>query len=260
MRLPVGYWIIAPEKPYKGGIRYVDWAFRMAEKYQLQVLLDLHGAPGSQNSNDHSGRAGETGWFDDAAGEQTAKIIKKLYERYKKSPAFWGIELLNEPDSKRHFAPVLRKFYKTTAGAFTGDTRIVFHDSYRPRRWSGALKTDQRAVMDVHLYHMSSWLARCLSAGQFVWLTKWCYGRLLRKLTKKQPVVIGEWSIVLKGEKLRKLSGTDAEGLMRRFGTKQLAAYEQHAAGWFYWNYTTEESGLWNFRWLVDSKILVIPH
>lgn len=61
MRLPVGYWIIAPEKPYREGIRYVDWAFRMAEKYQLQVLLDLHGAPGSQNGNDHSGRAGEVG-------------------------------------------------------------------------------------------------------------------------------------------------------------------------------------------------------
>lgn len=56
------------------------------------------------------------------------------------------------------------------------------------------------------------------------------------------------------------MSKADAAKLMHRFGTKQLAAYEQNAAGWFYWNYITEESGFWNFRWLVDSKILVIPH
>lgn len=62
VRLPVGYWNLVPD-PYHKFVprdvalshRYIDWAFDMADKYGLTVLLDLHGVPGSQNGNDHSG-------------------------------------------------------------------------------------------------------------------------------------------------------------------------------------------------------------
>src|SRR5690625_5926110 len=33
----------------------LDWFIREAEKRELYVILDLHGAPGSQNGKDHSG-------------------------------------------------------------------------------------------------------------------------------------------------------------------------------------------------------------
>jgi aryl-phospho-beta-D-glucosidase BglC (GH1 family) len=35
--------------------KYVNFALDMAEKYELDILVDLHGAPGSQNGQDHSG-------------------------------------------------------------------------------------------------------------------------------------------------------------------------------------------------------------
>ena len=34
-------------------LKYVDWAMNEAEKRGISVLLDLHGAPGSQNGFDH---------------------------------------------------------------------------------------------------------------------------------------------------------------------------------------------------------------
>ena len=56
VRLPVGYWNIiadpfnafAPAK-LETSLKYIDWAFEMADKYNLNILLDIHGAPGSQN-------------------------------------------------------------------------------------------------------------------------------------------------------------------------------------------------------------------
>jgi len=37
---------------------YIDFKFRWADEIGLRIILDLHGAPGSQNGMDHSGRRG----------------------------------------------------------------------------------------------------------------------------------------------------------------------------------------------------------
>ena len=55
VRLPIGYWnvIVDPYKwfapyDYRTSLKYIDKAFAWALKYNLSVLLDLHGGPGSQ--------------------------------------------------------------------------------------------------------------------------------------------------------------------------------------------------------------------
>lgn len=259
IRLPVGYWIIHPDGPYEAGIEYVDWAFRMAEAYQLKVLIDLHGAQGSQNGHDHSGRAGLAGWFkSNAARMQTIETLVALHKRYRESPAYWGLQLLNEPRvGLLHLK--LRAFYRRAARQIDGDARIVYHDAFTPRLLSGALRGDNRAVMDIHLYHMTSIIGRLYSAEQFIDRAGSMYARLLRRLSRQQPVIIGEWSIVLKGESLRHLNSKQALKLMQTFGTEQLAVYEAHSAGWFYWSYKTEGRGIWNFRSLIEDGILTMP-
>lgn len=259
IRLPIGYWLLEADGPYAEGIAYVDWAFAMAEKYDLQVLLDLHGAPGSQNGHDHSGREGKADWFkNDIAQQQTLRILTRLHARYKDSPSYWGIELLNEPKTGWPNTE-LRRFYTEAARSLAGTQKIVFHDGFKPRLMNGALHSDQRSVMDIHLYHMASWIARYMSARQFVCIAGWWWGRLLRKLAKKQPVVVGEWSIVLKGKKLRHLPPNESEAYMRQFGSTQLAMYEQCTTGWFYWTYKTEGHDAWNFLYLVETNSLELP-
>lgn len=255
VRLPVGYWILEPNEPYKEGLHYVDWAFHMAEKYDLHILLDLHGAPGSQNGHDHSGQIGRVGWFDsETARHCSIKILQKLHERYKNSPSYWGIELLNEPKTGL-FNRTLRQFY-TNAVARLGDVkRVVFSDGYRPRRFSGALGRDRRAVMDLHLYHMASYAGRFMSARQFIRYAGWKYGRLLRHTAHRQPVIVGEWSVVMRHEKITHLGESETRAVMRDFADVQLATYERFAVGWFYWSYKTEDRGLWNFRWCVESGL-----
>ena len=52
VRLPVGYWAydVQSYEPYiQGAAQYVDNAIDWAGQFGLKVILDLHGAPGSQN-------------------------------------------------------------------------------------------------------------------------------------------------------------------------------------------------------------------
>lgn len=60
-RIPVGYWSIdlLPYEPYvQGAFPYLIRAVNWARELGLKVLLDLHGAPGSQNGQDNSGLQG----------------------------------------------------------------------------------------------------------------------------------------------------------------------------------------------------------
>lgn len=256
IRLPIGYWIIEPDGPYEQGIEYVDWAFAMAEKYSLQVLLDLHGAPGSQNGYNHSGKIGRAEWFSrHEYRDRTRQVLKSLHERYKNNPQYWGLQLLNEPKFGV-FRPALKRFYQATASDIDGKQKIVFHDAFMPRLMSGALRRDPRAVMDVHLYHMTSVRARIQSVTRFVDTTENRVGRLLSRVSKKQDVIIGEWSAVLRGESVSHLDKTARTELMERYARAQLAAYETHAIGWFYWSYKTEKPGPWSYRASVASELL----
>lgn len=259
IRLPVGYWIIAPDGDYVEGISYVDWVFDMAQKYNLQVLLDLHGAPGSQNGRDHSGRVGRARWFNDKTYRaRTIAVLEALHGRYKTHEKYWGIELLNEPPIGL-FHVTLRRFYNAVAARLGGDVRIVFHDAFFPRLLSGALRRDARAVMDIHLYHMASVVARVLSAEQFVSLCGAMYRRMLRRVSRTQPVITDEWSGVLRGKSMRGKSHAQKEALTQQFIDVQLAVYETYASGWFYWNYKTEHPGTWHFRSMVESGTLKLP-
>jgi glucan 1,3-beta-glucosidase len=69
----------------------------------LKVLIDLHGAPGSQNGFDHSGRKrSRQHWTDNRSNiDRTLAIISTMakefsQDKYRSSVA--AIELLNEPN------------------------------------------------------------------------------------------------------------------------------------------------------------------
>ena len=259
VRIPVGYWIFGDASPYVGGIKHLDWAFSMADKYGLRVLLDLHGAPGSQNGQDHSGKKGSVGFYTSANQALGKATLNRLLDRYGSNPALWGIELLNEPNPGFSFsfswanlkaAPgewALISWTKSTIDALSklgGGYQLVFSDEYAPNQWSG-ISGNSRAIMDVHHYQCFSdsdakkTLAQHVSAAEAV-------GKDIAKWQKNQPVIIGEWSLTL-----HSLSGPDVD---KQFAKAQLDAY-QNAAGWFFWSYKTEGNNVspWDFRSEVNA-------
>lgn len=249
VRIPVGCWAIDGDAPYAACIGRLDWALRMAEKYGLEVLLCLHGAPGSQNGQDHSGQAGAARWYKQREYRaQTVEVLEQLALRYRDNPKFWGIELLNEP----RFGLLqlkLRRFYRTAYRRLTSilrpHTRIVFHDAFTPRLMNAAL-SGARAAMDIHWYHFTFWAHKWAPLPVYWWVV-WWHGQLAANLRHWQGIIIGEWSGIIGHERLRSYNAKERAKIEHEHIDRQLAAY-MHADAWFYWNYKTEGNDVWNFR------------
>ena len=109
IRLPFWYRNIVDETGefYENWQERFDWFVEEAAKRNLYVILDFHGAPGSQNGSDHSGKDGKDNkkeaseffFGENAAANQELyyKIWEAVAEHYKGNPWVAGYDLLNEP-------------------------------------------------------------------------------------------------------------------------------------------------------------------
>ncbi|MDB5187013.1 MAG: putative Glucan 1,3-beta-glucosidase, partial [Candidatus Saccharibacteria bacterium] len=211
-----------------------------------------------QNGKDHSGRIGKNDWHKHKSyRQQTIDTLEKIALRYRENACIWGIEMINEP----RFGLVqwkLRRFYKQAYDRLRSVARpgtvIVFHDAFTPRLLTGALWPDPNypVVMDIHWYQFGSKWRKNEKLGDYftrVWRRAW----QLVQLQSKQPVIIGEWSVVLTEQMLAGRSKQARQEAFRRHGALQIKTYD-YALGWFYWSYKTEERGIWNFRALIEDE------
>ncbi len=111
-----------------------------AASYGIYTILDLHGAYGSQNGQDHSGEVLPTGGIDFYSNETkltlTAKLWGAVAEHFKNNPYVAGYDLINEPaehlssgtdvTSERHWS-AMDRFYKAIREK--GDNHIVIIES-----------------------------------------------------------------------------------------------------------------------------------
>ncbi|KAK8853029.1 hypothetical protein IAR55_003730 [Kwoniella newhampshirensis] len=139
LRIPVGYWAVdvTDFEPYVTGqypylIRAVNWARELG----LTVLIDLHGAPGSQNGQDNSGLIGPVLFQTNTSnGDRSLNVLRNLTEEFSRDiygGVVTGIELLNEPrlSSMGFTMGQLTSFY--TAGssvirAASNTVNVTFH-------------------------------------------------------------------------------------------------------------------------------------
>ena len=83
----------------------LDWIIEQCSERGIYVILDLHGAFGSQNGQDHSGEVIDnvedvTFYKDDNLKQLTLNLWKLIAKRYKDNPAVAGYDTLNEPGEK----------------------------------------------------------------------------------------------------------------------------------------------------------------
>lgn len=261
VRIPVGYWVLEGDERYVSGVRWLDWAMDMAEKYGLRVLIDVHGLPGSQNGNDHSGQVGKARWYSDGRyRERSLEAVCAVARRYKDRNSLWGLQIINEPRTEV-FYPVLRRYYRRAyeelVQILRPETAIVISDAFTPRLLSGALRaTSHPVILDVHLYHMATPWAKSRSVEWFFEKTR-RRQRLLERLSKRQPIIIGEWSGVISGETMRQIPKERHDELFEQYVALQQEVYSV-THGWFYWSYKTEgKDDQWNFRAQVEAGRMV---
>lgn len=109
IRLPLWYRNFVDENGnwYNDAFSRVDWFVEQAGKRGIYVIIDMHGAYGSQNGSDHSGvdggedKQGASQFFfgSDAASNQEKYYVmwEKLAEHFNGNPIVAGYDLLNEP-------------------------------------------------------------------------------------------------------------------------------------------------------------------
>lgn len=255
LRVPIGHWIFGDASPYIGALERLDWLVQTAKKYDIQLLLCLHGAPGAQNAAEHSGSGNQphdVAWLKNkSAQKQTIEVLCRIADRYRKDTNIWGIELLNEPVIDRwglRLAQFHRRAYRQVIQSTRPGTRVVFSDAFHPWLTTNTFwltrRKDFPVVLDRHLYYcFGRGAKRRTFAGQLKAVTR--HTRMLRLLRWMQPVIIGEWSGMLP----YKASSEHTQ----EFISHQQKAYER-AVTTCYWTYKTEAPGRWNYRWMAENR------
>ena len=263
VRIPVPYFIFGDREPLPGGIEYLDKAFDWANQYGLQILLDLHTVPGSQNGYDNGGITGVCKWSKSPEEVEFAlSVLERLATRYGDNEALYGIQPLNEPisflvwvtspsfnkaldkDEAKGSSYVSMSFlkgfylkaYKRLREILPEDKVIVFHDGFRLKKWKKFFTENnlKNVMLDTHIYifAMEGFLPipsfRVYKA--YVNMNK----RTIRKVASYVPVVVGEWCI--SNKYAGNAESNKKQEKYRQVADLQLKAWDE-SAGFIYWSY-----------------------
>ncbi|KAF0712795.1 Aste57867_4661 [Aphanomyces stellatus] len=163
VRVPVGYWIQGcvglPIVQLSndcvvyatGGLAYLDRLVRdWAVRYNVAVLVNVHGAPGSQNGADHSGSSMDDGahWSEsDDHVRATRAFVVFLATRYRQDDAFLGVGLLNEPAGATDDSVLQQYYIDVRCMQDNGfDRSHVWHDWHPYVVWGYDNQTDAQIL------------------------------------------------------------------------------------------------------------------
>jgi len=261
IRLPVGYWVLASDRPFIAAREHFERALRWSTKHGLRVLVDLHAAPGSQNGWDHSGHSGALNWHADKGNiARTLDVVEALAQFCRPHACVAGIELLNEPRWDVPM-PTLRDYYLQAYARVRRHLppercAVVLHDGFRPFDWEDFMqgKPQSDVKLDTHIYQCYTEEDRKMDAAAH---TRRALGRPeeFAKMGRAFAIIVGEWSVALDPKSLEGLTGFARETAIRTYGQAQLLSYER-TDGWFYWSYKLEKPWDWNFRHCVERGLL----
>jgi len=267
IRIPFGYWAldIKNGEPWvRGSWDYVMRACGWARTHGLQVMLDLHGAPGSQNGNDHSGQSGPINFYYNQ--ENIQRSINVLTEAARiVNAAEWRdtvtiIQLLNEPviwDDYNNRLNILKDFYRRaydSIRAVNSAIIIAVHDAFIGYDNWYYLRDDSHyrdVMLDTHLYQVFGGGWDQISCT--VHTNHACNYRggtngapNLGAANQKLWTVVGEWSSATPGN----LNCNQQTAYTRR----QIGVYETAGSGWFMWSWKHPQG--WNEWSYVDAARL----
>lgn len=227
VRIPVPYFIFGDRPPFIGCIKELDKTFNWAERYGLQILIDLHTAPDSQNGFDNGGISGVCKWSKEPDEvEFVLNVLERLAERYSAREGLWGIEVINEPildnmwemmnvperypaaDPKKaegsgpNTMEFIRRFYLDAYDRIRKhlpeEKYIVIHDAFRLDAWKDFMreKKYKNVVLDTHQYLMFAEMDGCEQTVEgYVSYIKEHYEKEIRKMQEYFPVICGEWCL-----------------------------------------------------------------
>lgn len=227
VRIPVPYFIFGDRAPFIGCIRELDKAFSWAEKYDLQILIDLHTAPLSQNGFDNGGICGVCKWSQTPEEvDFVLNVLEKLAKRYGQHRGLFGITPINEPvtdpvwtqmDVVGRYPPLdkelaagsapntlefLREFYNNAYDRIRPnvkeDAYVVFHDAFQLHAWKNFVTQPrfQNVMLDTHQYLMMAEMNGCKQTlNGYIEYIQEHFAAEIAKVQEYVPIVCGEWCL-----------------------------------------------------------------
>jgi len=175
VRIPIGYWAfqVGPGEPFiQGQLPFLQKAITWAGNHGLKVIVDLHGAPGSQNGFDNSGqRMSFPHWHSNATNVQrTDNVIKQIASLFATNTNVVPIIApLNEPAGfdGSDVLSVVKQYWLDSYGNIRfpfgssqeSNTVVLIHDAFQPLSfWQGFMTAPdfQGVAMDTHIYQVFS--------------------------------------------------------------------------------------------------------
>jgi len=291
VRIPIGYWSIVPRdgEPFVGGAyEWLGKALDWANSAGLKVIIDLHGASGSQNGFDNSGRYGSVGWTQGDTIDHSIKVLNKIRDDHASHPAVSAIELLNEPMGPSLNMDTVRQFYMDGWGNLKdSNVGIMFHDAFKGvTSWNDWGSGMWNLILDTHHYEIFDDSAVGMSPSDHV-KTACAFGSQMASNNKW--TVAGEWTGAqtdcakwlnglgkgarydgtLSGSTKHgscdgKYTGTvaglsnDDKNNLKSFIQAQLEGFEM-GAGWIFWTWKTESAPEWDMQDLLKNGLFPNP-
>jgi len=227
VRIPVPYFIFGDRPPFIGCIAELDKAFSWAEKYELQVLIDLHTAPLSQNGFDNGGICGVCKWSQTPEEvDFVLDVLERLAKRYGQRKGLFGITPINEPitegmwnlmDVPNRYPAVdkklaegsapntlefLRDFYSRAYDrirpSLAEDKYVVLHDAFQIHAWKDFITQPkfQNVMLDTHQYLMFEEALGCKQTlNGYIARIQERFAQEIAEVKKYVPIVCGEWCL-----------------------------------------------------------------
>ncbi|KAK5110559.1 hypothetical protein LTR62_005751 [Meristemomyces frigidus] len=295
VRIPIGYWSVSPieGEPYvQGAYDFLGQSLDWANNNGIKVMIDLHGAPGSQNGFDNSGRKGTIDWTQGDTVSQTHTALNKIRDDHASHPAVAAIELVNEPMGPSLNMDTVRQFYMDGWGDLDGsNVAVTFHDAFEGvNSWNNWGAGMWALLLDTHHYevfddgqlemgiqdHLSSacafgesmtqnnkWTIAGEWSGAMTDCAQWLNGRGVGARYDGTYNVNGQGSSYIgscDGKYSGQVSGLDAADYqnIKSFINAQISAFEK-ADGWIFWTWKNEAAPEWHFKDLIAGGLVPQP-
>lgn len=161
VRIPFNYHYFesddAPEENLTEGFIWLDRAVEWARKHQIYIILDLHAAPGCQNSGFFSDNMSGLAflWQQRAYQERVVRLWRRIALHYRGEPAIAGYDLLNEPipDSIEQLNQLYRRIIAAVREVDADHILFLEGDSYSTQFDGLAHPFDNNVVYSHHVYY-----------------------------------------------------------------------------------------------------------
>lgn len=286
VRVPVPYHLFGSPH-HVGCVEFLDKAFDWAEKSGIDILLDLHTVPYSQNGYDNGGYTALCAWSKSSQRvRNTLALLELVAYRYAGQRALWGIEPLNEPISwpfylasscknlRRHLGRVLRskpmsrsdlvrfytQFYERVRPIVGADVKLVFHDRFCLGGWEkfDPGHGDPNVLLDTHQYAvLADKILRKRDLSEYLRLVEFMAARV-QKAAQYHPVLVGEWSLANRTRDLAGCSAKETRRWYRAYADAQLAAWDRGGVGSCFWSLRVQAPHRenWSFESCVQNDWL----